>query len=458
MTSGLLVPAPVEAQAAARGRWSWTFAPRALRLLLLGLPLLTLAWIDRRALAIVALWDLVVLAAWVVDLRRLPPPDRLVVKRTWNAPPTLAAPQRVALQIHNRGGVPVFVSLTDFAPAALRTEPADVSAAVPPGATSRVEYDVLPSVRGDARMDLVALQYRSTLGLAERWANVALPQVVRVYPDIAEAQRQALSLIRARHTVAEKRRAKTPGLGRDFEGLRDFQPGDELRDVCWTATARRARLVTRTYRPERSQAVWLVVDAGRLMRARDGRHTGLDRAVNAAFALAQVASAAGDRVALLAYGRRTQQRVPPGRGAAHLRVLLDALALVRGEVAEADHVRAAASLMSAQKRRALVVWLTDVAETAAIPEVIDSAARLVPRHVLLFAVTRPAQLSTLAASVPDTESDLYRVMAAQEMVERRAILLGRLRQRGAMAVEVASAELTGTVVDRYLSVRERNLL
>ena len=84
------------------------------------------------------------------------------------------------------------------------------------------------------------------------------------------------------------------------------------------------------------------------------------------------------------------------------------------------------------------MWLTDVAESAAVPEVIESAARMVPRHVLVFAVTRPAELTALAARAPETDRDLYRVMAAQEMVERRALLLGQLRQRGAMALEVPS--------------------
>lgn len=458
MTTRVLVPAAVGAPAAPRGRLSWSFTPRTLRLLCLGVPLFALVWLDRRALAVVALWDLVVFAAWAIDLRRLPAPDAVTVTRTWHATATLGAPQRVTLGIANASTVALHLQAIDFVSPTLRAAPAEVTVHVPARASGAAEYDVLPVERGDARLDAVALRYRSPLGLAERWARASLPQIVRVYPDIADAQRQALSLIRARHSVIEKRRAVAHGLGRDFDGLRDFQPGDELRDVCWTATARRGKLVTRTYRPERSQAVWLVVDAGRLMRARDGRHSSLDRAVNAAFALAQVASAAGDRVGLLAYGRRTQQRVPPGRGAAHLRTLLDALALVSAETAEANHVRAAATLMSAQKRRALVVWLTDVAEAAAVPEVIDSAARLVPRHVLLFAVTRPAELSALAALVPDTDRDLYRVMAAQEMVERRAVLLGQLRQRGAMAIEVGSAELTGTVVNRYLGVRARNLL
>jgi uncharacterized protein (DUF58 family) len=138
--------------------------------------------------------------------------------------------------------------------------------------------------------------------------------------------------------------------------------------------------------------------------------------------------------------------------------MLDALALTRGEVAEAAHAAAAATILATQKRRSLVVWLTDIAETAALPEVIESAAHLTARHALVFAVPRQEELTALAAAVPETERDLFRGLAAQEVVERRAVLLGHLRQRGAAVIEVASPALTGAVVDSYLSVKERNLI
>jgi len=458
MSAPLLVPPRIEAPLAGGRRLPFTFGPVTLRLLLFGLLLLIPVWIDRRALVAVAAWDAIVLAAWLFDLSRLPPPGALTAARVWNATPGLGVPQRVQIELTNSGAIAVQAWLIDFAAQTLRPDPPELSVQVPPRGSAVCGYDVLPRVRGDAQMDVVSVRYRSALGLAERWGTAPLAQTVRVYPDIAEARRHGLALIRARQMAIEKRRARVHGLGRDFDSLRDYQPGDELRDVCWTATARRGRLVTKTYRPERSQTVWIVVDAGRLMRAREGLHTALDRAVSAAFVLAQVASGAGDRVALLAYGRRAQQRVQPGRGAAHLRAILEALAVAHPEAAEADHSRAAATVMAAQKRRALIVWMTDVAESAGLPEVIESASRMVPQHVLLFAVPRATELTATAARVPADARDMYRVMAAQELVERRAVLLGHLRQRGALAVEVPSAELAPAVVDRYLGVKERNLL
>jgi uncharacterized protein (DUF58 family) len=458
MTGSLLAPARVAAPAAPRGRPPWTFGPITLRLLLIGLLLVIPAWIDRRALAVLIAWDVLVLAAWVVDLRRLPPPSAITLAREWSGPLVLGAPQRVRVGLENAGAVALHARVTEFVAAAFRPEPPDETIGVPAGGSAAIEYEIVPSARGDAGLDVVAIAYRSAAGLAERWAAASLPQTVRVYPDIHEARRQAFALIRARQIVMEKRRARAHGLGRDFESLRDWQQGDEPRDVCWTATARRGRLITRTYQPERSQTVWIVIDAGRLMRARRDRHTSLDAAVNAAFALAQVASGAGDRVGLLVYGRGVQCRLSPNRGPAHLRAMLESLAMARGETSEAAHGAAAAAVLAAQKRRALVLWLTDVAETVAMPEVIESASHLVPQHVLVFAVPRPLELMALAAAVPDSERDLYRGLAAQELVERRASLLGHLRQRGAMVVEVGAPELTSAVVDGYLTAKERNLL
>ncbi|MGH9409885.1 MAG: DUF58 domain-containing protein, partial [Vicinamibacterales bacterium] len=154
----------------------------------------------------------------------------------------------------------------------------------------------------------------------------------------------------------------------------------------------------------------------------------------------------------------TAQQVPPGRGAAHLRAMLDALAIAAPQATEADHARAAGIVRTHQKRRALVVWLTDVGEIAAMPEVVDSAAALSPAHVVLLAVTRPVELTALAADVPADARALFRVMAAQEMTERRAELLASLRQRGVMAAEVPSAALTATVIDRYLEVKQRGVI
>src|SRR4029077_16995143 len=213
---------------------------------------------------------------------------------------------------------------------------------------------------------------------------------VRVLPDLEQARQQALYLIRSRQVEMERRRKRQRGQGREFESLRDYRQGDELRDICWTATARRHQLTTRVFEMERSQAVWIVLDAGRLLRAEGESEEGklrlakLDYAVNAALSLAQVATQCGDRVGLLAYGRSIQQNVAAARGPSHLRAIVDCLAQVHGEASEGDHSRAAGVLPTKHSRRSLVVWITDFAETPTTPEVIEHAMQMTQRHLVVF--------------------------------------------------------------------------
>jgi uncharacterized protein (DUF58 family) len=453
-----LAPSAAGAAARASGRLAVGLGPRGFLLLGAGLVWLVPAWLDPRALLVLALWNAGVLALAGLDLARLPRAGLLRVTRGWPSALTLGAPADVTVVVENRSERDIDVRAIDYASAALLRDPAVLDLAVPHASIGDARYTVQPRDRGDVAVGPVVVRWRSRLGLAERWGLVPIEQTVRVYPDMQEGRRESMYLIRSRQVATEKRRARHSTAGREFESLRDYRPGDEQRDVCWTATARRARLVTKVYQPERSQAVWLLIDAGRLLRARAGARTLLDHAVTGALTLAQVAMSSGDKVGLLAYGRRVQCRHAAARGAAHLRALVESLATIRAEAVEADHAGAAAEVLRSQKRRALIVWLTEVAETAGVPDVIEQTTSMVPRHVVLFAAMRHPEVPALASSAPGSAAEMYRVMSAQEALDRREVLLQDLRQRGALVIEGSPAELGGGLVDRYLEVKDRGLL
>jgi uncharacterized protein (DUF58 family) len=453
-----LVPERVAGVAVATRGFPYGFGPRFFLLLGAGLVFAIPVWIDPRAIVVLAMWNVLVAGIWLLDVRQIPAGAQLEVARTWSEPLSLNTATRVALEVVNRAAIPVRVDIVDDVPASLAPQLPEVRVDVDGGGRAVAEYEVSPAERGDVRVGRLSLRVRSSWTLAERWLTVSAEQTVRVFPDLGEARRQSMFLLRSRQVALEKRRARTVGLGRDFESLRDYQPGDEPRDICWTVTARRAKPVTRVYQPERSQAVWIVVDGGRLLRARVGDRTKLDGIVNAALGLSEVALAAGDRVGLLTYGRRVHARLAPARGGQHLRAILDALAVVPAERAEADHGAAAAIVTAAQKQRALIVWLTDVAETAGVPDVIENAARLSPRHLVLFGVTKPAELAEIARAAPANEEEMYRLLAVQELLDRRDVLLKALRQRGVLVLEMDARGPAAHLIDQYLTVKERNLI
>ena len=545
--SGRLVPPTVSACAIRGRRWSSAFHWRFFLALLLGLVWIGPAWWDRRALYALPLWDGLVLVAWLTDLRRLPKPEELTVSRHWSEPVSLDIDSRVELRLENHGKRAVAVSIEDDVPAVLSPTLPKFTLSVPAGGLAVASYSVRPTTRGDIPLGRVFLRYHGAVMFAERWATVEAGQMIRVYPNLREPQRYTLYLIRSRQIELEKRLKRMVGRGREFESLREFRESDEIRDISWTATARRGKLISKVYQAERSQSVFLVVDAGRLMLAKTGVRsqesgvrsqttevrsqesqvrtrkpveassqsnvmslesgilnvdsqagfrkqpstpaqppahlptcppadlpswppaqsasdrrtpplTKLDYAVNAALTLAHVAQHSGDMTGLLTYGRNLQSYLPCARGAEHLRHFLDQLAMVSGEPVEADHALAADSLLARHRRRSLVVWITDLAETAATPDVIEAASRLLSRHLVLFAVVGEPELRALLARRPETPDQMYKYVAAQQVIQRRELLLRRMRERGALALEFTPDRLSPEIVNQYLQIKWKGLL
>ncbi|HJX85001.1 MAG TPA: DUF58 domain-containing protein, partial [Candidatus Angelobacter sp.] len=357
-----------------------------------------------------------------------------------------------------QGPIAVNCRVLDDIPPSLVSVPPTLQLSAAAQSSAQGSYTVRPLERGNVQLGPAYLRYQSGAGFAERWARADLGQTIRVFPDLEEAKRHNIYLTRARQIELEKRLIRQRGMGREFESLREYQEGDEFRNICWSATARRGKHVSKLYQVERSQAVWLIMDAGRLLRARVGDLSKLDLAVNAALSLAQIALYSGDRVGLLVYGRSIQQRVPLGRGIAHMRVILEALASAHEEAAEADHLHAAAALLQLQKQRSLIIWITDLADTSMTPEVIESASQVLSKHLLLFVAIAQMDLQNLADSYPNDARHMYEVVAAQEMVHRREMLITRVRNRGALALEVNPDRLTTTVVNQYLQIKERSLI
>jgi uncharacterized protein (DUF58 family) len=473
--SGRLMPVTLSAPAASVRRWSGAFQSRFFLALLLGCAWIGPAWWEPRILYALLLWDVAVLLAWFIDLMRLPVPAQITVSRSWSTPPSLNLDSQVVLQITNRSSRTVEASIEDDVPATLVGKLPAFNLTVPPRGSAQATYSVRPTTRGDIAVGQIYLRYHGPVRFAERWAVADLHQTIRVYPNLREPQRFTLYLVRSRQIEQEKRLKRLLGRGREFESLREYRESDEIRDISWPATARHGKLISKVYQVERSQSVFLVVDAGRLMLARtrplqDARlptptaqasaapMMKLDYAVNAALSLAHVALHSGDSAGLVTYGRKLQSYLPAARGAQHLRHVLEQLALVSGEPVEANHALAAHTLLTRHRRRSLVVWVTDLAETAATPDVIEAASRLLPQHLVLLVVVGEPELRALATRKPDSTTEMYQYVAAQEVIQRREILLRRMREQGALAMEFLPGRLSSEVINQYLQIKSKGLL
>ena len=245
MISPSLHPGPVQTVCEARRRWSFGLTPRTIGLLTIGfLWLIPGFWNGRLAIAMLA-WDGLILLAALVDGLRLPRANQLIVSRSWSNAPALDSQTEIELTVENRGSVIVECLLLDDLPPAFVDPPATHRLTAFPRAPASLRYRVEPQERGDWETGWLYVRYRSGLGLTERWARAPLAQTVRIYPALRTGEEQQIYLARSRQIDLQLRRAQQRGLGRDFESLREYREGDDLRDICWTATARRGSPITR---------------------------------------------------------------------------------------------------------------------------------------------------------------------------------------------------------------------
>jgi uncharacterized protein (DUF58 family) len=480
-----LIPQPVTAVAHYRGRagrlLGFGLSARALLLLVAGVLWAIPAFFHSHRIWMMLVWDGLIALLVIIDAMGLPAPSAIAVTRRFLHSPALGERTEIEYDVVQQSNGIVTLVVTDDLHPALMPVPRALTVVAYPRDAVRAVAECNPGRRGDFRLGKIYLRYRGALGMIERWAVCDAEQDIRVFPASEQSgDSAAFYLMRARQIELQKRRLRLRGIGREFESLRDYQRGDELRNISWTATARRAKLITRQFTTERSQQVWIVLDAGRLSRTafelRKDRPaamgeseqeaaeklllsvTQLDQATTAAVMLAQVIGGSGDKFGLLSYGRRVQQQLLPGNGPLHLRMMINLLSQARSEGAEANHLQAASRLKNLQKRRSLVVWITEIAESAGRPEVVSALTELVRRHLVILVLLEHPELDALAGREPKDADEMFASTAAQEMLERRRETIAKLRQQGVLVVETPPAEVGANAISKYLEVKAQGLL
>ena len=287
------------------------------------------------------------------------------------------------------------------------------------------------------------------------WCQISLgeAQSVKVYPNMRRAREMELKALGARSFLAIQRRAIRRGEGREFESMRDYVRGDELRHISWTATARRSKLTTRQYQIERDQTVIIALDAGRLMTGRIGEETKFDTALHASLALMSASARAGDNCGLVVFGRRILKYLPPKRGLERIDAVLEALHDIEPELIEPSYARAFQYIASHTKKRAFVVVLTDLVDKDSSKELINSLRLLRPRHLPLVATSGDRDLNAAVSRSPADIKDVFTQSAAEEMIHQRESALRLVESLGGMALDVTAQTLTRKLLADYVTVK-----
>jgi uncharacterized protein (DUF58 family) len=322
---------------------------------------------------------------------------------------------------------------------------------VPPGERRRLETVLHPTRRGDRPAYRVTVRSVGPLGIAARQGSHAVPWRVRVLPPFSSRRHLPAKLERLRQ-LDGRSAAMIRGPGTEFDSLREYVVGDDVRSIDWRASARAADVMVRTWRPERDRRILLVLDTGRTSAARVGDAPRLDAAMDAALLLAALASRAGDRVDLLAYDRRVRSRVEGEAASSLLPALVQAMAPLDPVLVETDYAGMVATVLARSARRSLVVLLSALDPAPVEEGLLPVLGPLVRRHTVILASVGDPRVGQLAGGRGDAESVYGAAAAARAGLDRRRVAEA-LERRGVEVVDAPPDALPPQLSDRYLALK-----
>ncbi|MDX2226711.1 MAG: DUF58 domain-containing protein [Verrucomicrobiae bacterium] len=353
---------------------------------------------------------------------------------------------------------------------------------LPEGATLyRVLWDCLPVKRGDYPLEACHLEADSRLGLWQIRDRRPLASQVRVYPNIQQEARAtaALFMNRGLHGIHALRKA---GKGREFEKIRDYVHGDNYADIHWKATAKRNRPVTKVFQIERTQEVYAVVDFSRLSAraCESGRRTGsphtlagpgvvgagesesetyLERFINSALVLGMAAQQQGDHFGLATFSDRTHRVLTARSGRGHFNSCRDMLYGLFPQTVTPDFEEVFATLQLKLRKRALLVFLTNLDDPLLSEHFINSIEGLVRKHLILVVTLRPKGCRPVfSPGTIRTPGDVYEALGGHMQWHALAETERILQHKGVHFLQTDDESLAVGLVAGYLNIKRRQLL
>jgi uncharacterized protein (DUF58 family) len=410
------------------------------------------------AIGALAVWLGLVVLLILLDLLVAPSPRQVRLERELANAVRLGEPTEAALLVTNPGGRRIRGLVRDAWQPSAGAVPNRWPLDLPGGERRAFRSTLVPVRRGERRTEQVTVRSLGPLGVAGRQVTLKEAGAVRVLPPFRSRRHLPSRLARLRE-LDGRTLLQVRGQGTEFDSIREYVRGDDVRSIDWRATARNValpgagqRLMVRTWRPERDRRVVVVVDSGRTAAARIADEPRLDTAFESTLLLTALATRAGDRTDLLVWDRRVRARVHAAAPSDVLHRMVDAMAPVEPELLETDWAGVPAQVRALTSQRALVVLITSLEGAGTARALLTMLPQLTSRHLVVIASVADPEVVAMTTDRSDLD-DAYLAAAAERTLLDTERIAAAVQRLGAQVVTAPPADLPPALADRYLALK-----
>lgn len=318
--------------------------------------------------------------------------------------------------------------------------------------------ELKPLRRGELQVSRAYVRWPGPLSLFERTHEVELELKAQIIPNINAVRRAALRLATHHSFMSGTKQRRYIGDGSEFESLREYMPGLDIRGIDWRASARHRKILCRENRSERNHRVIIAFDTGHLMRASIDGMPRLDHAINAGLLLGYLSLKIGDQVGLYAFDSATRAYCEPAAGVKQLQRLQHAAAGLEYSSDETNFTLGVSELAQRLRRRAVIIVMTDFTDSVTAELMVENMQWMARRHLLIFVGIRDPALDQTALVHPDALLDVNRAVVAGDVLRERSLVFERLRRQGIFCIDAMPSQLSVELINRYLDIHRRELV
>ncbi|GAB2551382.1 DUF58 domain-containing protein [Spirosoma aerophilum] len=369
----------------------------------------------------------------------------------------------IMIYLENQYTFPVHLEVIDEIPFQFQRRDVLFHAHLKPRETRAIRYELRPTRRGEYSFGAVNVFALSPLGLLKRRYQFEQGKLVAVYPSYLQMRQYELLAATNRLNEVGVKRIRRIGHSMEFEQVRPYSTGDDVRTINWKATSRRSdsqgtSLMINAYQDERSQPIYCLIDKGRVMQSPFDGLTLLDYAINASLVLSNIALVKQDRAGILTFSNHVGQLLPADRRTGHMLRILELLYRQKTRFLETDYESLYASVRANIRQRSLLLLFTNFETVSAMHRQLPYLRRLAKDHLLLVIFFENTELRTLLDQpAADTEQIYLKTIGEKFTFEKKQIVK-ELAQYGIQTILTAPQNLTANTVNKYLELKARGMI
>ncbi len=365
---------------------------------------------------------------------------------------------KIQLHIQNHYSFVTFLKIIDEIPHQFQIRNFLFQTSLEPSASKTLEYKLRPVKRGEYKFGALNVYISTKIGFIARRYRFAQQQMIPVYPSYLQMRKYELLAISNRLTEAGIKKIRRVGHNQEFEQIKEYVQGDDIRTINWKATARRNNLMVNHYQDEKSQQVYCVIDKGRVMKMPFEQMSLLDYAINASLVISNIAMNKDDKAGLITFNHQIETILPARKGLAQMQGILEILYKQNTAFKESNFEKLYITLKRKIKHRSLIVLFTNFESESALARQLPYLKAIASNHLLLVVLFENTELENLLESPAYSTEEVYLKTVAEKFDFEKRLIVKELRKYGVHAVLSTPQNLTVNTINKYLEFKSRGLI